>query len=259
MGTKFVPLTVRVTLSNEQAGVVLEDVVEADSDVMVGSTTGNETELEVLALDAGEATATCPVCTALISAAGSVAVSCAAADCVGGTYVVLSAVVALPAVHCTAEHGSRLAPRTTSVTSAVPAVAVDGVMEVMVGAADAVAATLNGDRLERTPELDTSTFTVATEARNGTGTMAVSCVELTNVVISAEGSAGAGFTAHSTIEPFTKFVPVTVSVAAEGLHDGVVLGELPEDEATDVMVGATIIKGSPLVGPPPGVRVTTAT
>jgi hypothetical protein len=41
-----------------QAGVVFEEVVDAESDVMVGRTIGNETELEVLALAAGLATAT---------------------------------------------------------------------------------------------------------------------------------------------------------------------------------------------------------
>jgi hypothetical protein len=58
--------------------VLFDEVVDAESDVMVGRTIGNETELDVLALDAGEATATSAVPTDPISAAGSVALSWAA-------------------------------------------------------------------------------------------------------------------------------------------------------------------------------------
>jgi hypothetical protein len=57
-GTKFVPFKVRVMPTGLQAGVVFEEVVDDESDVMVGRTIGNETELEVLALAAGLATAT---------------------------------------------------------------------------------------------------------------------------------------------------------------------------------------------------------
>jgi hypothetical protein len=72
------------------------------------------------------------------------------------------------------------------------------------------------------------------------GTMAVNCVELTKVVASVEGKAGGGFTTQFTTEPFTKFVPVTVSVTFEGLHDGV---ELPDvvDEDNEVIVGPVIM------------------
>lgn len=58
LATKLVPFTVRVIPSRLQAGVVFEDDVEADSDVMVGSTIGNASAFDVLALDAGLATAT---------------------------------------------------------------------------------------------------------------------------------------------------------------------------------------------------------
>jgi hypothetical protein len=74
-GTKFVPFTVRVMPAGLQAGVVLEEVVDAESDVMVGRAIGNETELEALALDAGLATATLTVFTEAISAAATAAVS----------------------------------------------------------------------------------------------------------------------------------------------------------------------------------------
>lgn len=72
---KPVPFTVSVSPDWAQNGVLFAMVVDAESDVMFGRTIGKETELEVFALDAGEATATCAVPTAAISVAGSVAVS----------------------------------------------------------------------------------------------------------------------------------------------------------------------------------------
>ena len=57
-GTKFVPFTVSVMPAGLQAGVVFDEVVEEESDVMVGRTVGNEMALDELALNAGLATAT---------------------------------------------------------------------------------------------------------------------------------------------------------------------------------------------------------
>ena len=59
-----------------QYGVLLD----AESEVSVGRTIGNETELEVFALEAGVATATWAVPTAAIFAAGSAARSWAELD-----------------------------------------------------------------------------------------------------------------------------------------------------------------------------------
>ena len=84
-----------------------------------------------------------------------------------------------------------------------------------------------------------------------TGMAAVSCVELTNVVASTEGSAGGGLMTQSIIEPFTKFVPVTVRVTTEGLHDGVVFDEVVEDDK-EVTVGGMIVNGKEEDGVPPG-------
>ena len=80
--------------------------------------------------------------------------------------------------------------------------------------------------------------------------VAVSCVELTNVVARTEGSAGGGLITQSTNEPFTKFVPVTVRVTTEGLHDGVVFDEVVEDDR-EVIVGGKIVNGNELEGVPP--------
>ena len=58
LGTKFVPFIVKVMPAGLQAGVVFDDVVDPDSDVMVGRTIGNEIAFDVFALAAGLATAT---------------------------------------------------------------------------------------------------------------------------------------------------------------------------------------------------------
>ena len=68
----------------------------------------------------------------------------------------------------------------------------------------------------------------------------MSRVGLTKVVANDAGSAGGGFTAHFTTEPLTKFVPVTVSVTFEALHDGVVLFVVA-DEDTAVTVGPVMV------------------
>jgi hypothetical protein len=72
------------------------------------------------------------------------------------------------------------------------------------------------------------------------GTMAVSCVELKNVVAKVDGRAGGGFTTQLTMEPGTKLVPVTVSITSEAPHDGVVLLEAVEDDK-EVIVGPVIV------------------
>lgn len=61
LGTKFVPFTVSVIPDGPQATVLFAEVEDADSDVMVGSTTGNETAFETVVPAAGLATATCAV------------------------------------------------------------------------------------------------------------------------------------------------------------------------------------------------------
>lgn len=68
----------------------------------------------------------------------------------------------------------------------------------------------------------------------------MSCVALTKVVANVDGRAGGGFTAHFTTEPATKSVPVTVSVMFEGLHDGVALFEVA-DEDTEVIAGPVMV------------------
>ena len=167
----------------------------------------------------------------------------------------------LPFVHCTTEHGSRFVPVTVNVTATVPAVALVGEMVLIAGAGGDAAEIAKGKAFERAPRLDTSMFTVPAEAMSETGMVAVSCVELTNVVARAVVIAGVDPAAgmiQSTNEPFTKFVPATVSVTPEGLHDGVVFDEVVDD-VKELMVGAEIANGICAEVPPPGLSVNTWT
>jgi hypothetical protein len=83
-----VPVTVKVRPVGLQYGVLLVEVVDAETDVTVARAIENETELEVFVLDAGLATATAAVPAEAISAAGTVAISWAGFSWVGPTYVV---------------------------------------------------------------------------------------------------------------------------------------------------------------------------
>ena len=246
-----VPFTASVRPSGLQNGVLFDEVVDADSDVMVGRTIANEFELDVLALDAGVATAIWAVPTEAISAAGIVAFNCAGLVGVAAMYVVANCVVALPLVHCTMEHGRRFVPVTVKAVAGVPAVADVGEIAAIVGAGGVEAEIVNGKAFERAPKLDTPIFTVAAEARSENGIAAVSCVELTNVVASTAGTAGGGLVIQSTTDPFTKFVPVTVRVTPEGLHEGVELEEVVEEDK-EVTAGGAIVNGMEAEAVPPG-------
>jgi len=124
-GTKLVPFTVRVMPAGLQAGVLFADVVDAESDAMVGRTIGNEIAFEMFVLDAGLATATWTVPTAAIFAAVTAALSW-----VGLMNVVVSCVrLLLLSTHCTLEQGKKLLPVTLKENAAVPAVALTGEMD----------------------------------------------------------------------------------------------------------------------------------
>ena len=101
-----------------------------------------------------------------------------------------------PFIHCTTEHGRMFVPVTVKVAPAAPAVAVVGEMDAIVGGGSDEAEIAKGSVLESTPELDTRIFTVPTGAMSEAVTVAVSCVELTNVVARVDGSAGGGLITH---------------------------------------------------------------
>jgi hypothetical protein len=127
--------------------------------------------------------------------AGTVAVSC-----VEEANVVVSAV----AFQFTSEVETKFVPLTVNVKSVPPTVAQFGFSELIVG----VPLIVNVTAFDVAPQVPG--FTTAIEAVPGLamlafGTVAVSRVEETNVVVSEVPF-------HFTVEPETKFVPVTVNV-----------------------------------------------
>jgi hypothetical protein len=72
---KPVPVTVRVRPAGLQYGVLLAEVVDAETEAIVASEIAKEIELEVFALDAGLATPTVAIPAEAISTAGTVAIS----------------------------------------------------------------------------------------------------------------------------------------------------------------------------------------
>jgi len=210
---------------------------------MVGATIENEIALEVPPAGAGLNTVTGTVPTEAISAAVIPAWSCVAL-----TYEVTRA---LP-FHCTIEQGRKFPPVTLNANATVPAVALNGEMDAIVGAGSDEAEIVKEAEAELTPELDTVIDAVPAEAISEAGMLAVSCVELTNVVTRAE-------LFQPTTEPFTKFVPFTVRVNPEGLHDGVELDDVVGEDK-DVMVGGIIVNAMEVGDvPPPGPSVSTTT
>jgi hypothetical protein len=151
--------------------------------------------------------------------------------------------VLLPFVHCTAEQGRRFVPLTVNRNGADPAVVLVCEMVIFDGAGGDDAEMLKANAGEIIPELDTSIFTVPGEAIYAAGIVAMSCVELTKVVASADVTTGV-CVVQSTTELFTKFVPVTVSVTPGGLHAGVVSGEVAADDVKEEIVGDPIVKPS---------------
>jgi hypothetical protein len=128
-----------------------------------------------------------------IREAGTVAVSC-----VEETNVVVSDV----AFHFTVEPETKLLPLTVNVNCAPPAVAQLGLSELIVGTALIVKVCA----FDVPPHGVTTVIeAVPAVAIREAGTVAVSCVEETNVVVSDVAF-------HFTVEPETKLLPFTVNV-----------------------------------------------
>jgi hypothetical protein len=142
-------------------------------------------------------------------------------------------------------------PVTLSGNATVPAVAPAGEMEAITAAGSVEAEIVKEAGAELTAELDTVIDADPAEAISENGMAAVSCVELTNVVPRAEPF-------QLTTEPFTKFVPFTVRVNPDGLHDGVVFDEVVEEDK-DVIVGGVMVNWICPEIPPPGPSVSTST
>jgi hypothetical protein len=124
-------------------------------------------------------------------------------------------------------------------------------MEAITAAGSVEAEIVKEAGAELTAELDTVIDADPAEAISENGMAAVSCVELTNVVPRAEPF-------QLTTEPFTKFVPFTVRVNPDGLHDGVVFDEVVEEDK-DVIVGGVMVNWTCPEIPPPGPSVSTST
>ena len=127
----------------------------------------------------------------------------AAVNCVALTKVVVRG---LP-FHAIEEVETNFVPVTVRVKAGPPAGALEGEREVAVGTG---LLTVKATVLEVPPpgeEFTTVTGTVLPMAMSLAKIAAFNCVALTKVVVR-------GLPAHSTVEPETKFVPVTVSVKA---------------------------------------------
>ena len=163
--------------------------------------TGVATTVNVCALDVpppgpGFTTVTEAVPGVAIRAAVTVAVSC-----VEETYVVASAV----AFHFTVEVETKFVPFTVKVNCGPPAVAQVGLIEVVVGTGLLIVNVTAVDVREGGPGFVTVTGTVPAVATFAAGTIAVSSVEETYVVASAEPF-------HLTTALLSNNVPFTVKV-----------------------------------------------
>ena len=145
-----------------------------------------------------------------------------AVSCVEETKVVASAVP----FQFTVESETNLVPLTVNVKSAPPAIAQVGLSELIIG----VPLIVNVTAFDVAPQVPG--FTTAIEAVPGLamlafGTVAVSRVEETNVVVSEVPF-------HFTVEPETKFVPVTVNVNP-------LLPAMAQVGLSELMVGTALI------------------
>jgi hypothetical protein len=234
--TKPVPFTVSVRPVGAQKGVELGEIEE-----ITGATTVNEIAFELPPPGAGLKTVTGMEATEAMSVAEIVAWSC-----VELTYVV----VRVPPLHCTTEQGTKLLPVTLNVNPTSPAVAAEGDSDATagIGSEPEGAESVKGKEFDATAKFVTVTFAGTALAISAAEISAVSCIELTNVVARAEPF-------QFTSDALTKFVPVTVSVKPEALHEGVEFDEVVEADNA-VMAGGAIVKGTDVgEAPPPGFRL----
>jgi hypothetical protein len=190
--TKLVPFTVKV---NEPLPAVVEvgliEVIVGTGLLMV-----KVTEFEVPPPGAGFTTVTDAVPPVATLAAGMVAVSL-----IEETNVVVRA----EPFQLTVEVETKLVPFTVKVNEPLPAVVEVGLIEVMVGTGLLMLKVTAFDVPPPGAGFTTVTDAVPALAIRAAGTVAVSCVALTNVVVSAVPF-------QFTVEPETKLVPFTVNV-----------------------------------------------
>lgn len=238
--TKPVPVTVSVRPVGAQKAVELGEM-----DEICGATIENEIWLDVPPPGGGLNTVTETDATTAISVL----------EIAAWTWVELTYVVFRPApFHWTTEQGTKPVPVMLNVNPASPAVAVEGDSDVMAGTGSEPegAEIVKATEFDATAKFVTVTFAGPTDAISAAEINAVSCVGLTKVVGRAE-------LFQFTSDAFTKFIPVTVKVKPETLHDGVVFDEVVEADS-DVMAGGTIVNGRDVGdAPPPGPRLNAET
>lgn len=192
--TKFVPFTVKG--NGEGLGCAVTQVGLIELMVGAGLFIVKGQEFEVPPPGAGLTTVIDAVPAVVTSAAGTVAVSC----------VEETKVVARPEpFQLAVEVETKLLPFTVNVNKALPAAVELGLSELIVGTGLLI---VNVTAFEIPPPgagLTTVMDTVPPVAILAAGTVAVSCVEETKVVVSAEPL-------QLTVEVETKFVPFTVRV-----------------------------------------------
>jgi hypothetical protein len=202
--TKLVPFTVSV---NAAPPAIAEDGLKLDIDG-TGLFTENVWAPEVPPPGDGLTTVTLVVPATAMSAAMIAAVTCV---------LLTNVLVRLEPFHCTVDVLTKLVPLTVSVNAAPPAVAEAGLRLVIVGAGLLIENSRGGDPLPS--GFETVTCAVPAVAMSDAGIVASNCVLLTNVVLRA-------LPFHLTVEPDTKFDPLTVrlkaappAVALDGLSD----------------------------------------
>src|SRR6266404_29508 len=206
--------------------------------VGMGLLTGNVCAAEVPPPGVGVNTVTCGVPAVAMSAAVMAAVS----------WVALTKVVVrvLP-FQRTVEPLRKLAPFTVRVNASPPANALPGDRLLRVGAGLLTEKVCAAEVPPPGAGVTTVTEAVPVAARSAAGIAAVSCVALTKVVVRA-----APF--HWTVAPFTKPLPVSVSVKPAPPTMA-----LDGDSVVSAGAGLLIVKVCAAEVPPPGAGVTTVT
>src|SRR6267143_5645078 len=206
--------------------------------VGMGLLTGNVCAAEVPPPGVGVNTVTCGVPAVAMSAAVMAAVSWVA---------LTKGVVRVLPFQRTVEPLRKLAPFTVRVNASPPANALPGDRLLRVGAGLLTGKVCAAEVPPPGAGVTTVTEAVPVAARSAAGIAAVSCVALTKVVVRA-----APF--HCTVAPFTKPLPVSVSVKPAPPTIA-----LDGDSVVSVGAGLLIVKVCAAEVPPPGAGVTTVT
>src|SRR5215471_11156420 len=230
--TKFEPVAASVN-ADPPAIAVLGEILVSDGGGLV---TVKASPVEVPPPGVGVKTVIENVPAEATSDAGIVAVSCV---------LLTKVVVRLAPLTCTTEAETKLLPVTVNINPGLPAVALVG--EILANDGGGLLTASDSVPEAEPPGLITPMARLPVEAMSLAGMAAVSCVEVTNVVVRF-----APFT--WTMDPLTKFEPVAVNVNA----GPPTVAEVGEMLVSDGAVLLTVKFNDPDV-PPPGVGLNTVT